>query len=131
LSRYASVNVVPINFGLKYSPPKIGLEYILASHPDNILVYEIPLSAYVAPGASYDIESAVKSIFELHKSHVNPKVVSFRQVARLVERVFARCQRTEGNKENSSGINQPSSTLITELPQTKSSSSLNFPNLNT
>ena len=38
------MEVVPLNFGLKYRPPKLGIQYYLSSQPQVTLVYEIPLN---------------------------------------------------------------------------------------
>ena len=38
------MDVVPVNFGLKYRPPKLGIQYYVASQPSVTLVHEIPLA---------------------------------------------------------------------------------------
>ena len=42
--------VVPINFGVKYKPAKLGLEYKLNSLPDQICIYEVTLTSYIEQG---------------------------------------------------------------------------------
>lgn len=38
------MEVVPVNFGLKYKPPKLGVEYYIKDQPNMHFVHEIPLS---------------------------------------------------------------------------------------
>ena len=67
------MEVVPVNFGLKYKPPKLGVEYYLKDQPTMHFVHEIPLS-FVGKGA--DTENITEEMFEKHKHYLNPKVVS-------------------------------------------------------
>lgn len=40
--------VMPINFGVKYKPAKLGLEYKLQDLPvDQICIYEVTLTSYI------------------------------------------------------------------------------------
>ena len=39
--------IVPINFGLKYNPSLLGLEYYIVGAPQTPLVYEIPMGSFV------------------------------------------------------------------------------------
>jgi hypothetical protein len=78
------MEVVPVNFGLKYKPPKLGIQYYLKDQPTTHFVHEIPLS-FVSKGTN--VESVTKEIIEKNKFYLNPKVVSSRQVSRLVERL--------------------------------------------
>ena len=67
------MEVVPLNFGLKYRPPKLGIQYYMSENPQLTLVYEIPLSHV---NKSVNIELITKELFEKHKLYLNPKVVS-------------------------------------------------------
>lgn len=42
--------VIPVNFGVKYRPAKLGLEYKIESMGDQICVYEITLNSYIEQG---------------------------------------------------------------------------------
>ena len=44
--------VIPVNFGVKYRPAKLGLEYKIESMGDQICVYEITLTSYIEQGMS-------------------------------------------------------------------------------
>ena len=77
---------MPINFGVKYDPPQIGLQYTFKDEPLAHYVYEIPLEYYVQNPT--DTESIVKSIFEEHSQVLSPKVIGLDQVGRLVNRIL-------------------------------------------
>jgi len=38
------LKIIPVNFGVKFQPPKLGLEYHMPNQPQFPLTYEIPLS---------------------------------------------------------------------------------------
>ena len=42
--------VQPVNFGVKYKPAKLGLEYKLDCLPDQVCVYEVTLVKYIEQG---------------------------------------------------------------------------------
>ena len=42
--------VIPVNFGVKYKPAKLGLEYQLESLPGQCCVYEVTLTSYIEQG---------------------------------------------------------------------------------
>ena len=37
------LQIIPVNFGVKFNPPKLGLEYHLPDAPTTKRIYEIPL----------------------------------------------------------------------------------------
>ena len=78
------MEVVPINFGLKYKPPKLGVEYYLKDQPETHFVHEIPLS-FIGKGTH--VEQVAKELVEKNKFYLNPKIVSLSQIKRLVERL--------------------------------------------
>lgn len=67
------MEIVPINFGLKYKPPKLGVEYYLKNQPSAHFVHEIPLS-FVSKFSN--IESVTKELIEKNNFYLNPNVVS-------------------------------------------------------
>ena len=67
------MEVVPVNFGLKYKPPKLGVEYYIRDQPNMHFVHEIPLS-FVTKQTNVDLVTS--DMFEKHKNYLNPKVVS-------------------------------------------------------
>ena len=75
--------VNPVNFGLKYRPAKLGLEYKLDCLPDQVCVYEVTLTKYIEQGMN--TTQIVDLIFDLHRDFINPKVIARRQVVRLVD----------------------------------------------
>ena len=71
------MEVVPVNFGLKYKPPKLGIQYYINSDPNVQLIHEIPL-AFVQKQSN--VETITNDLFEKHKQFLNPKVVSSNQI---------------------------------------------------
>ena len=109
--------VVPINFGVKYKPAKLGLEYKLQDLPaDQICIYEVTLTSYIEQGL--DTTQIVDLIFELHGEFINPKIIARRQVTRLIDRLLTRVapdlilnrSKNRDNKENSQTNNAAEAT---------------------
>lgn len=94
------MEVIPVNFGLKYRPPKLGVQYVMRDSPTTHFVHEIPL-AFVTKTANVDV--VVKEIIEQNKMYLNPKVVSVNQVKRLIERLVKTLNNAAflDDKENS------------------------------
>ena len=64
--------VVLVNFGLKYRPPKLGIQYHMKDQPMAHFVHEIPLQFVTA---QTNIDQLTKEMFENHSAYLNPKVV--------------------------------------------------------
>jgi len=87
--------IVPVNFGIKFKPPKLGLQYHLQGRPDQQLVYEIPLLPFVTPEGLEkmpSVDAIVDHLFETHSAVITPRVIARRQIFRLVERVIAKAK---------------------------------------
>ncbi len=82
------LKIIPVNFGVKFHPPKLGLEYHMPNQPMIPLTYEIPLADLL--GKQLSVDQIVSQIFELHSYYVHPRVISRKQVTNLIERVLAR-----------------------------------------
>lgn len=96
------LKIIPVNLGVKYSPPKIGLEYHLPNQPEIQLIYEVPLVSFVETRIlTRDI---VDQLFHEHRMYLHPRVIARSQIERLVERVLAK-QRSINEKENSNKMN--------------------------
>lgn len=78
------MEVVPVNFGLKYKPPKLGIQYYVQQQPDVQLVHEIPL-AFV--NKTSNLDSLTQDLFEKNKQYLNPKIVSTNQIKRLLSKL--------------------------------------------
>lgn len=78
------VEIVPVNFGLKYKPAKLGVQYHIKDQPNAHFVHEIPLS-FVTKYS--DIDDVTDQLFEKNSIYLNPRVVSHHQVRRLVDRL--------------------------------------------
>lgn len=92
--------VIPLNFGLKYRPAKLGIEYHIKDQPTAHFVHEIPLS-FVTRFS--DIDDVTDELFDKYSLYLNPRVVGHHQVRRLIERLVKNLQLLESkspNKEN-------------------------------
>ena len=78
------MEVIPVNFGLKYKPPKLGVQYYIQNQPQAHFVHEIPLS-FVSKVTNAD--QVTRELFDKHKFYLNPKIVSQAQVRKLIERL--------------------------------------------
>jgi len=67
------MEIVPVNFGLKYRPPKLGVEYHLPNDSSAHFVHEISLD-FIEPNS--DIEQLALSLAKEHSQYLNSKLVS-------------------------------------------------------
>lgn len=94
------MEIIPINFGLKYRPAKLGVEYHIKDQPEAHFVHEIPLS-FVTKYS--DIDDVTDELLEKYDLYLNPRVVSHNQLRRLVERLVKQLgliEQSNNNKEN-------------------------------
>jgi len=91
------MEVVPVNFGLKYNPPKLGVQYHMKDQPNAHFVHEIPLG-HLSPASN--LESVAKEILSKNKFYMNPKVVSMGQIRRLLDKLVKTVHSRGENKEN-------------------------------
>ena len=64
----APQEVIPLTFGLKYKPPKLGLQYKLGQNGKQSFLHEIPL-AHVT--ASSDAELIAQDIQKSNKIYLS------------------------------------------------------------
>jgi hypothetical protein len=82
------LRIIPVNLGVKYSPPKLGLEYHMPGQPEMQYIYEIPLVQFVNQRLpSYQITSM---LFSDHRMYLHPRVIAESQIMRLIDKVLAR-----------------------------------------
>ncbi len=91
------LQIIPVNFGVKFQPPKLGLEYHLPGQPQIQHIFEIPLHTYLNQGLNAD--QVVSQIFVDHMYYIHPRVIGKQQLKRLIERVFAKLIKP-ASKEN-------------------------------
>lgn len=101
--------IIPVNFGIKYKPPKLGLQYHVVGAPQPQFVYEIPLGPFVTSegikAGFNDIDAVVDKLFEIHSDVIDQAHIARKQVFRLVQKVIAKLA-PEFDKENSGGKNE-------------------------
>ena len=75
--------IIPTNFGLKYNPPKLGIQYYFKENPKATFVHEVKLEN------AFDKRSdeLLNELFTKHKKFVDPKVVSRNQLENLMDRL--------------------------------------------
>lgn len=94
----ANTQIIPVNFGLKYRPPKLGVQYQIAGgSASGTFVHEISLSFITSQS---DIDLTTKELIEKNQTYLNCKLVNASQVKRLVERLVKYLQKESENKEN-------------------------------
>lgn len=93
-----SGRVIPTNFGLKYNPPKLGIQYYLKENPKDTYVHEIKLEDI----ENKKCEDLLDELFTKHKKFVDPKVVSRNQLEDLMEKLKSHMVANSPmkNKEN-------------------------------
>ena len=90
--------IIPTNFGLKYNPPKLGIQYYFKENPKATFVHEVKLENVEAKKS----EELLNDLFSKHKKFVDPKVVSRNQLANLMEKLKTHLSESLiiKNKEN-------------------------------
>lgn len=89
-------DIVPVNFGLKYKPAKLGVEYHIKDQPLAHFVHDIPLSFITKYS---DTDDVTDDLFDKNPLYLNPRVVSHHQVRRLVDRLI-KALGSQQDKEN-------------------------------
>ncbi len=107
------MEIIPINFGLKYRPPKLGLEYHIKDQPAAHFLHEFSLS-FVTKYS--DVDDVTDELFERHNEFLNPRVISHQQVRRLVDRLIK--QLGQADKVNVGGASSNAAKIVEpELPK--------------
>lgn len=94
------LTIIPVNFGVKFKPPKLGLEYTTIEQPMVQLIHEIALQPML--DKHMGIEDMTNNIFAENKFFLHTRVIAKMQVQRLIEKVISRLQAHQVNKENNS-----------------------------
>jgi hypothetical protein len=87
------LKIIPVNFGVKFNPPKLGLEYKPIDQPMTQLIYEIALQPHLDRGLNTD--DIVQTLFSEHNQYLHPKVIAKSQLRKLVDRVVERAKKLE------------------------------------
>jgi hypothetical protein len=111
------MEIIPLNFGLRYRPPKLGLEYHIRDQPNAHFVHEISLS-FVTKYS--DIDEATDEVFVRNSEFLNPRVIAHAQVRRLVERLIKALGTIDKER---TPVRQSPQVLATEAPAAAQSSS--------
>lgn len=90
--------VIPTNFGLKYNPPKLGIQYYFKENPKATFVHEVTIENVETKRP----DELINDLFTKHKKFVDPKVVSRNQLENLMERLKSNVTNSSNskNKEN-------------------------------
>lgn len=90
--------IIPTNFGLKYNPPKLGIQYYFKENPKATFVHEVTIDN----AASKRADELINDLFTKHKKFIDPKVVSRNQLENLMERLKTNITKeiASKNKEN-------------------------------
>ena len=101
--------VIPTNFGLKYNPPKLGIQYYFRENPKATFVHEITLD-FVEQKAN---EELVNDLFSNHKKFIDPKVVSRNQIENLMDRLKSHASIENLHEHPLDNILQPQNNAMT------------------
>jgi hypothetical protein len=71
--------VVPLRFGVKFSPPTIALEHVTPDSSEEPQLLEVPLTPFLKQH-NEDPASVVKALKTAFPEHFDPTVVSYKQV---------------------------------------------------
>lgn len=75
--------VIPTNFGLKYDPPKLGIQYYFKDNPKSTYVHEVVFEGVETKNK----EDLINDLFTKHNKYIDPKVVSRNQIENLMDRL--------------------------------------------
>lgn len=75
--------IIPTNFGLKYNPPKLGVQYYFKNNPKATFVHEVTIEN-VEENTKDDL---INDLFSKHQKFIDPKVVSRNQLENLMDRL--------------------------------------------
>lgn len=89
---------IPTNFGLKYNPPKLGIQYYIKGNPKATFVHEVLIENV----SSKQVDELINDLFTKHKKFIDPKVVSRNQLENLMDRLKSHSAKENilKNKEN-------------------------------
>lgn len=106
--------VIPTNFGLKYNPPKLGIQYYFKENPKATFVHEVSIDNATSKKA----DELINDLFAKHKKFIDPKVVSRNQLENLMDRLKSNLSKENAAKnkenlhENSNNKNSVKSTKV-------------------
>lgn len=106
--------IIPTNFGLKYNPPKLGIQYYFKENPKATFVHEVSIDNVELK----DKSELINDLFTKHKKFIDPKVVSRNQLENLMERLKSNVSK------NSLSMNGPTSVQVDSKPKTKAAEPL-------
>lgn len=87
--------IIPTNFGLKYNPPKLGIQYYFKENPKATFVHEVSIDNV----ANKKSDELINELFTKHKKFIDPKVVSRNQLENLMERLKSNVSKQGGTKD--------------------------------
>ena len=96
--------IIPTNFGLKYNPPKLGIQYYFKENPKATFVHEVSMDHV----ANKKTEEVINELFTKHKKFIDPKVVSRNQLENLMERLKSNVSKQGTTKDKPISNGNPS-----------------------
>lgn len=96
-SHGVSGEIVLTNFGLKFEPAKLGIQYHFKENKKASFVHEISLSN-ISKGSK--AEEVARELFKSNPTFLNPDKVSPKQIENLIKKLLERKYGIEEDKEN-------------------------------
>lgn len=94
--------IIPTNFGLKYNPPKLGVQYYFKDNPKATFVHEVKLENV----EDKEKEDLIDDLFTKHKKFIDPKVVSRNQLENLMERLKSNVSKGSIKENTAPNMNE-------------------------
>ena len=92
--------IYPLSFVVRFNPPSIGLVYKIRPSDRKKRKYEIFLNGLITLPSS---DLIAKQLFLEHSLILNPEIVSFGQIQRLVEKILSNIEIIYADEEEENG----------------------------
>ena len=100
------LRIIPVNFGVKFNPPKLGLEYTMVDQPLNPQTFEMALQPLLDRNLGAD--EIVNELFRVNKSYLHEKVIAKTQVLKLIKQILNGDPRKKNSQAKAAKAAAPS-----------------------
>ena len=99
----------PLSFVVRFNPPSIGLVYKIRPSDRKKRKYEIFLNGLITLPSS---DLIAKQLFLEHSLILNPEIVSFGQIQRLVEKILSNIEIIYADEEEDGNIRNNENNMV-------------------
>ena len=97
LKAHAS-DMTPLKLCVKYTPPSIALYYTLTSTPEKKYMHSLNIANFITGGVTS--AEIYQKLMDKEAVYLNPKVVSKRQIIKLIEQLLGKSKKENERKQN-------------------------------